>query len=506
MPTPTEGSTRLNMVKANRRAKWLESIVVLLSAWATQLWILGPCLRGRFFADDWEFLLEDPCRELGQAFLVMSPYDLYRPLQLVAIAASQCWFGPGTQPVHLLAAFIHAVTCTFVWRIARERWGRLAAGLAVAILSVSQFSIPTVASNDTLSLILGTCAGVLALWFMASASRYSAFVALGSLVIALLSKESSIGYSLVLIGWGAWRALNPRTRAAGLRLSIGATLLTAVYLVWRSHITGSIPGLQPDPRIHVGPQVLTHLGMLLVPVFLPCSTTWTFLNLQAGHWLLPALAIFVAAGIWLVLLRMAAIRMGVGPMSGLLALSVSGLVAVLPLRHVSEIYVYAVLPGLSILFGIAIARGLASRGRGRIPIGLLAVAWLATQAALSREKAGQMHANGERAAELAASVRTLAATWPRGAEVVMLDDVDPRTQYSLFRMAGFRLLPQEALARVTGRADIRPVFEPASCIPGGDTAVVLLSLARNKLDSRMLAAPSVDTLSLRQLRALVSRL
>lgn len=486
------------------RANWMESILVLLSAWATQLLILGPCLGGRFFADDWEFLLDDPCREVGRAFMVMSPYDLWRPLQLVAIAASQCWFGSGTQAVHLLVAFIHALTCTLVWRITRQRWGRLAAWLAVAMLSVSQFSIPAVASNDTLSLVLGTCAGVVALWAMVSASQRAVWVALGSLGIALLSKESSIGYSLVLAGWGAWRALDPRTRATGLLVSVGAISMTVLYLVWRGHITGSIPGFQPDPRIHLGPQVFTHLGMLLVPVLLPCSTTRVFLELQQGNKLLPTLAVLFAVSSWLVLLRSAVIRIGVGGLLMLSVLSVSGLIAVLPLRHVSELYAYAALPGLSVLFGVATATGMASPGRRRILISVVVVGWLATQAALSHEKASQMYANGERAAELARNVLASASMWPHGAKVVMLDDVDARTQYSLFEMAGFRLLPPEELRRVTGRADINPALEPASSLVGADTAVVLLSSVRGRIESRVLPDSPAATLSLRQLRSLAS--
>ncbi len=490
-------------VKTSSSAHWKEPALVGGVSWAIQLLLMGPCLNGRFFCDDWQFLLADPCRMIGQAFLVPSPYDLYRPLQLLAIAASQCWLGPGTLPIHLLVALFHAVTCVIVWRVTQAWVGsRLAAWLAVAMLSVSQLSITAVAGNDTLSLVMGTWAGVLAFWLLSSGSRYSGILSLAALLIALLSKESSIGYSVGLICWGAWRAVDPRTRATGLLVSTGALALTVVYLLWRGHVTGWTPGLDPNPGFQFGPQVITHLAMLLLPMFLPSSTTWTFLTVQSGHRLLPALALLASIACWLVVLRSAALQVGTRRSGALLALSVSGLIAVLPLRRVSELYAYAALPGLAILFGVAVFGLMARHDRRRLLVGLAVVLWLAGQAFFASEKAVQMYANGESAAVLARGVRAAAATWPHGAKVVMVDDVDPRTQYSLFRMTGGRLLPPEEVARVAGRTDISAVFAPASCVVGADTAIVLLGYARGQVRSRTLASASADTLTLGAIKAL----
>jgi hypothetical protein len=490
-------------VKAPSSTSWKEAALVWVVSWSVQLLLMGPCLNGRFFCDDWEFLLADPCRMIGQAFFVPSPYDLYRPLQLLAVAASQCWLGSGTLPIHLLVALFHAATCVIVWRITQAWVGsRLAAWLAVALLTVSQLSITAVAGNDTLSLVMGTGAGVLAFWLVSRGSSHSVVPSLAVLVIALLSKESSIGYSMGLIGWGVWRAADPRTRAAGVLTATGALVLTAVYLLWRGHVTGWTPGLDPNPGFQFGPQVVTHLAMLLLPVFLPSSTTWTFLTVQAGHRLLPALAVLASVACWLIVLRSAVRQVGARRSAALLALSVSGLIAVLPLRHVSELYAYAALPGLAILFGVAMFGLLARHDRRRLLIGLALVVWLAGQAFFAREKAGQMYANGESAAALARGLRTAAATWPHGSKVVMVDDVDPRAQYSLFRMAGVRLLPPEEVGRVVGRADISAVFAPASCVVGADTAVVLLGFARGQVRSRTLAPVSADTLTLGEFKAL----
>lgn len=490
-------------VKTPSTVIWKESALVGAVSWSVQLLLMGPCLNGRFFCDDWEFLLADPCRMLGQAFLVPSPYDLYRPLQLLAIAASQCWLGSGTLPIHLLTALFHAGTCVIAWRITHA-WvdSRIAAWLAAAMLMVSQFSISAVAGNDTLSLVMGTWAGLLAFWFLSRGSRYSGILSLGALVIALFSKESSIGYSVALIGWGAWRATDPRTRATGLLISTGALVVTVAYLLWRGHVTGWIPGLDPNPGFQFGPPLVTHLAMLLTPVFLPASTTWTFLTVQSGHRLLPALALLASVACWLVLLRWVVLQVGMKRSGALLALSVSGLAAVLPLKRVSELYAYAALPGLAILFGVAIFGRMAGHDRRRLVTGLAVVAWLAGQAVFAREKAAQMYANGESATELARGVRTAAATWPRGSKIVMVDDVDPRTQYSLFVMAGARLLPPEEVGRVSGRADVSAVFAPASCVVGADTAIVLLGYVGGQVRSRTLAPTAADTLTLAEFKAL----
>src|SRR5262249_45499 len=231
-----------------------------------------------FFADDWVFALENPKAHVLHAFAELHPYNLFRPLPLLFAAVSQSLFGATTLPTHLVQLVFHPGLCFVLYRfMLRCRPRKGPAFLAGAYVDVSQAAVSSVGGNDTLSLTMGTFFGVGALFLLTKPGRRRLVGSLLLYALALLSKESSLGYAPLLVAMAWWT----ERRARGV-LAYAAWLVavTGGYLAWRHALGGAAPHFGPGPReLAMGFNVIRNIAALWAVTFLPVSSVRLFVAL-----------------------------------------------------------------------------------------------------------------------------------------------------------------------------------------------------------------------------------
>ncbi len=429
----------------------------------TGLALFYPVLNGAFFGDDWALYLAQPAAHISSAFSEARPFSTYRPIQLLLVATSQAFLGDSTLPVHLLNLALHTALAVLVVR-ALVSFGVPAVGAALGglYITASQLAASAVGGNDTISLTLGTLAGSGALLLMCPLSPERAArpsLAAVAFAVALFSKESSVGYLplLALLAWLRWAR-----RAGGLRKVVLSTAcfgaVTLLYLVLRARAGGAVPDLATNQYVRFGVHVFQNIALLGLAAVVPLSTTRIFVGLAEHRWLWPAAgALSALALVAFVTWGMA--RAGKLQLVASFALaSVVLLSPVLLLVHVSELYAYAVLPLVAVLFGWS-AGSLVTRGAGLAQrlAAAFATLVLAANAWAAHEDALAMARNGVEARALMPQLLEHMRSLPPSGTAVLVEPPLDVPNYSVFQVSGFVgvLLPQEAIPEMTGRGDVQ---------------------------------------------------
>jgi hypothetical protein len=424
--------------------------------------VLGPALTGGFFADDWELHLVDPGAWIARSFFTARPYEMYRPLQLLLVAISQTLFGHSTTlPVHLVNLGAHAALAVVVLR-ALESLGapRTGAWIGGLYLTVSQLAASSVGGNDTISLTLATLAGSVALFAMSPLARRARgfpLAAVAAYVLALLSKESSLGYLplLCLLAWLRFRSADRGARKAAL-VAVCLVAITAVYLAVRASAGGTLPDFAAGDQMRVGGNLPRNAALLGVAAVVPIPTTWIYLGAVTGRWLWPIAggisALAVVAFVFAGLAR--AGRLTAGALW--LGASATLLAPVLSLVHVSELYAYAALPFTALVFGWS-AGSLLDSPRLRpwaaafVAFVLVSNGWAAHQDAVGLARSGAI--SGQLMPELIQQLNAL----PPGGSLVEVERPPDGPTYSGFQSSGFALvtLTYRQIHDMTGRSDVQ---------------------------------------------------
>lgn len=473
----------------NRRSlAWYGVLVALtLSAY----W---PSITGPYYEDDYQFVFLAPAASPFHYFAHPNPNNpFYRPIQ--------CGFntlvqraGPGTWPIHVVTALVHAGLALLVLMALLALGYRRRVAVFAALLTVlSQAAVLAVAGNDTLSQVLGTACGYLSVWaFYAFVRgepgrgifdrRFGAGLLL--LALSLFSKETSAGFVPLAVltllidvrrldGWGR------RVGVIVPRL-LAITAISALYLLLRAR--GAPAGVNVAPElygIHFGANLVKNLAMLWVSAMIPFSSVRLFQAqalganpLLAGYAAAAAaLVTVVAAGLWQ---HRRDARVWWILVAGTVSVSVA-----LPIAHVSELYSYQLIPAAAALIAIGLAGAEdASRGRG-VPAVLwkvVAVVVLIANASATVEKSGQMDACGRRARALLAQLAPRVRALPPGGELVLVNPPPTVPAYSVFAVNGFNVLhgSEQYVARMAGRSDVTVhIAERGEGVYPSDRRVVL---------------------------------
>lgn len=347
--------------RTDPRALLLVAIAALLGAAA----VYFPLVASPHFGDDLLFVLPDKPVSPLELLSSPSPTGHYRPLETMAHAWSQHFFGLNPVPVHLVTLGAHVMVAALCGAFTYVLTRRAFIGVAAALyMAAAQANVIAAGSLDTLSQVLSALFGYLSMLLLATflglgeatgrqrTVRPSLILvgALLSLALALLSKETGFGFAiadLVIVLVVFWRR---RDGGAPSALSMAGCLaavivVAAVYLVVRAHVASFQPSTGLDKlSFHLGGNVPMNLALLAFSAALPVLSVSIYEAARNSGYA------FAGAGA-LAALAVAAIevsgwhaRMG---KYGALAFAICAVAIVLPvapLNHVSELYAYALTP------------------------------------------------------------------------------------------------------------------------------------------------------------------
>lgn len=436
----------------------------------------APGLSGGYYSDDFLFVqFEKAPRALEHFLRVREGVAWYRPIEAAILDHVQARFGFETLPIHLIGLAAHVAVAWLVWAgLLRLGFPAVEARGGSLLVLVSQAGVAAVLGNDTLSQVLCTLGGVFSLYalhrsFAPGAAAWWRAASLAGLALALFAKEAGFGWVaalLVLIAIGR----RARLTAADWGVGGAAVALAVVCLVMRRMAGAVTPdvGGSGTYGFLFGPNLLVNLAMLAGMPVVAASSVEVFDAARTGRTLTIALIgalSLAAAAIALVGALRSPRRRAFGALA---VLAIAAMLPVLPLRHVSELYVYTGLPFLGAILGAGMV---AFETGARHPMRALAfvviVLFFGGQVTGVVAKARQMDANGRAAAVLLEEATALVRELPPGGTVWLVRDADRRRAYSVFRVQGVDLLRygEDFIRERAGRRDVR--IEP---VEPGDVA------------------------------------
>ncbi len=279
---------------ARRWAPALALLLLTMAAYATSF-------PGAYIYDDLPVVADNPLIESPSLKKLLTAdwwgpgvnSRLHRPIALLTFAAVRLFFGPSAPPQHAANFLLHALLVLLLWRL----WLSLGIPHAAAWLASAAFAVHPIHA-EVVDMVVGRAeilAGLgiaAALWaFLAAPERARPWLLFPAFVLALLSKESSGVFPLLLFLADGWR--NGFRRAVGerWRLHAGTSLVVLAWLGGRLFLpSAGLPTLPPLP-------VDNPLVALALPARLATIAKVQLLYLWKMIWPRHLAATYVAAGI-----------------------------------------------------------------------------------------------------------------------------------------------------------------------------------------------------------------
>jgi hypothetical protein len=445
-----------------------------------------PGFSAKHFADDFQFIFDDPIRPIWYWLIHSNPYNrlIYRPIEAVTYAAAQAAFGTTTVlPLHLENFFVHAALAWFIVRVAAAAgFTRLQSVLAGLYFLVAEVQVEAVAGLDTFSQVIGAAFGFASVTLLAtalwdgtirtghwrSAPRRAYLVAsIVAFLLSLLSKETSFGFfcaaAFLITLWTLRQGARMRT---AVRFILPYVMCAGSVIVLRWVIGASEPGVG-DARYdfkfdrHIAQNVIEVAAGWVLPIatvdVYQAVGTGDARVLAWGALLTGVLVLTVACGLlWASREEREAVVM----------LLVLAMCAVTPaiFIHVSELYVYNSMPYISLVVGVGLGSALRRLRWGAFQkqlAGAIAVVGVTSVYAANgiavREKVLVMRRQGDRAAEMLNEAAEVARTLPPGATLTLRPEPTQMRKYSVFLTDDFDTIETglRYINRISGRDDIR---------------------------------------------------
>ena len=485
----------------------MEGLGILAAATA----IYGRGVTGGYYSDDYQFYLAPHSSNPLHWFTSpgVAPH-VYRPLEGAMLTLIQHEAGTNPVPIHLLAITLHASLAWLVGRMALNLgFTRLQSRVATVFLLITQAAAHAVLGIDSTSQIMGTLCGLLATWWLyrsaehwstpltthrLSTNRYWSSV--GMFGMALLSKETSFGFLLILTFVTACQVFHDNNLNRTSRLAwtlLPYVLGAAAYFALRSAVGAAQPTLGGEDRYGMNPfhvaNVAKNVLLLVTAIGIPWSTADTYRALSARDWSSVVLIAAVAATsigmlVWGAFALDRRERRWVVLMLSCAFLSLFPAVL---LNHVSELYGYSALPFVAVAVGICVGRLIESSvspaviPRPRLASVVIVLTMLATAHLVAVErKASMMKGNGDRAAQYVTEIVPYVRNVRAGGTVWLLNSGAPSVKYSDFIVPEFDVLKMGALdfvARTAHRSDVDiAIVEPQQLRPRSFVDSTVLTL------------------------------
>jgi len=472
---PSEASARPTV---QGRASALFLFAALIVCIVVGLFEYWPGLRGKYYSDDYQFYFTPAQGGLFHYFFHRNPQNpyAYRPIEATFLLCVQRLCGQETLPIHLTQVLLHALMgwLIMVWML-KQGFSRLQGAFGALFMLVSQANVAAVISNDTFSQLACALSGYASLWLfhgllvdesVKPLSLRASLCYLASLAlfgISLLAKESGLAFlpiSLTLIAYHTVRNwTGPGSLARGILLAAPFVLTVFLYFGLRSRLELSPAEFGPQRyQMHLGLNILGNLSLFAAQALVPMSSVEVFCAAKAGDYSMLAVA---ASGCAFACVLIACYGWRRRAWLYTVTLGTFAVLSVFPLtllNRVSELYVYNAMPFVSVLLGCAAGWAVVSDCRGwtRAIASLFITLILLGQTSASRTKTESMALNGERSAQLIDSLQPYLANLPRNGQLLLLNPIGERPDYSIYIMNGFNVLAcsQEYIKRTAGRGDV----------------------------------------------------
>lgn len=437
------------------------------------LFAFGPALHGWYFGDDFQYWTHKIASNPWWFFSHKNPLHVYayRPIEFAVLWVFQTISPESTLPIHATQLALHLAIGGLVIHLVRTTGSSIGvAWLAGAVFVLSQAAVHAVCSLDTLSQLLETLLGLLAIHFLhrwtLSPSRH--FLVAGSFLcygLALFSKELSLSLSVSLAVYLGIRVLQRRVAILQAILAmIPHALISVAYLAIRRSlhlpsggfgdgmydfnlqhnlvvnpllalVQSAMPMASSDvflwTKLHWIPGLLAAGSLTTGALFLPLIGYW-----KSRHWRLPA---YLAIGF-------------------LTTICIAFL-----MNHISELYVYSVLP----FFGWYFAQGIAHLWReaphrmARTALALFVGVFLVANAVSSHRKSMQVEENGRYARSMMNQLEQIIRSAPPQANIV-LQETSGSPSYSIYIQRDFMRISYgpSVLCHLLRRSDLRFEFRP----------------------------------------------
>lgn len=452
------------------RWKGVAVVVTPLLVILAGLIVYWPGLRGPYFGDDYRYIFRGWPLQWGY-FFSHRDYDPhgFRPLQNILLAAIQSRAGWETWPIHAIALLLHISLCGLIFAAARRlRLSLIQAGVAASFAMLWQFAVSAVVGCGRFSQLESTLFGSASVLALLSARQATSGGRRAALqvtsvfcyAIAAFSKETSGGFLLVIIFYLAWTA-----HSFGSRWAVRMTLLVAPYIAVEGvyfALRIRVGALKPSAVYSLGANIIRNLGLFVASAVAPVSSVITAIAVHRRD--LPVLGVIVAlSGLTAALASVGIWKSGRRRLAFvLLFLVVVALAPVIPVRQVSELYMYGAIPFLALLFGLSMGTLLEDR-RWRMPACAFLFLWVALNVQAVYSKTKMVAFNGRRAMAMLDVIRRSLPEVPQNGRILLAYQ-PAASDYSIFLVNGFGVLVvgTNFIGPLLGRPDVDVELMPGA--------------------------------------------
>ncbi|MDP4220123.1 MAG: hypothetical protein Q8916_07435 [Bacteroidota bacterium] len=473
-------------------------VLLLAAFFALAIGLYRNGLHIPYYDDDYQEVFTTPHETLTHAFVISNPFNhFYRPFETAILSAIQFHWNWDTFPLRLVHLLLHAAGVLLVFHMLRTwKVSLVASAIASVFMLASQMSVYAMASNNTVSQLLGAFFSALSIWMLyrylsvatESRSRWNMMVSLLFFFLALLSKETSASLllSLPLLAF----VFQDRKKSFAGRLkkvvifSLPYFVLFVIYWCLRANSGASVPDANgPITAYHfdLGSNVVRNVGLFIGQTFLPLSTV-TVLRYFYLH---DIAAIILAVVFTLLFATILLYGLWKSPRRNfamvIFCFIFFSWLPMIFITHITECYMYNSVILVSVLFGIAAEYywRLASERRSFLSIGALSIfsVVVVTNALGTDEKCSDMAEQGRRAEILFPQIVSAAKKMPAGCSMILTNLKDAQFSQSRYLMPCFNVLnhSDSLVHYYSGRADIilsRGDLEDLTLLPPGRSGIV----------------------------------
>ncbi len=455
-----------------KKATVAQSIILLLVS-ISAIIAYSPSINGGYFCDDYQFKFHDIKIDLKSVFTPSHIYA-YRPVEKLFLAIMQQNFPQSTWPIHTTLLLLHLMLSALlmVW-LRREGFTRSSSIIAFTVMVLSQANTYAVSSLDTFSQITSTLFGyssiVFFLGFIRKESNIRYFLYAGSIILSLFAvfcKENAmfivpILFALVLI-FHLKHKSDYQSRLIPLLISlIPYLIICIVFMLIRKHLNLMPAEIGPGKfNIGLGPNILKNFFMSLVQAIQPHSSVDLYLDIANNRWLNVAVVLFTSAFLVIITIRGIFISRLRNFSLVIIALLPLSMFPVILLNEINELYVYNMMPLVAILLGIGFEETYNHLNHRFLKKGLLCFfsGFLIWNSVSVHSKCRLMKENGIKSEQIHRQIDPYYSQIPeRGALILVNPNTSKKTEYSIFKRTGFRVVQfgGEEFVRRSGRNDFR---------------------------------------------------